>query len=65
MHVDDKEKLPICRFFKELRACYKGDLCLYRHVYPEQEQNNTAKIPGIGINNEPCPFYERGFCAKG
>jgi hypothetical protein len=25
-----------------LRACYKGDDCLYRHVYPEQEQNIMA-----------------------
>lgn len=37
LHEDIKERLPLCKYFKEQGLCNKGDQCLYKHEYSNLE----------------------------
>ena len=65
LHMLNKDKLPICKYFFENGECQKGDKCIYKHVRPENDQqyNNPSGFPYNNI--EKCPYYERGFCYRG
>lgn len=58
LHMYVEEKIPICRFFKERGHCDQQDTqCVYRH--PKEPE------PGASKKQEPCPYFERGFCKVG
>ena len=57
LHVYIEDKIPICKFFKERGHCDQQETCVYRHP--------TQKDPGTSKKQEPCPYYERGFCKLG
>jgi len=57
LHVLIQDKVPICKFFQKNGHCHKEDTCVYRHPKPEE--------CGATKKQEPCPFYERGFCKLG
>lgn len=62
LHQNDDSKLSICKFFKEHGYCHRMDTCPYRH--PQADGQNMGIAPS-GNMQEPCPYYDRGFCHKG
>ncbi|KAL0914443.1 hypothetical protein M5K25_014791 [Dendrobium thyrsiflorum] len=49
LHQYDKEKMPVCRFFRNFGECREKD-CLYKHTIEEIKE---------------CHMYMMGFCPNG
>ena len=56
LHTYIPEKVPVCKTWAR-GFCPNFDSCKYRH--PQQGENGATK------KQEPCPYYERGFCKAG
>ena len=57
LHRWIEDRIPICKFFQQNGHCHIQEQCVYRHPKPEDV--------GATKKQEPCPYFEKGFCKLG